>query len=123
MKDRGPKRTSRGNRNANVRVPEHLTADLRSFIEKLPDSPAVIYLKDQVWSKFLSKDTDPPALRAQRAMEKWLAVEERNAETNVRLAFTPTDYHILPRVHYDDFVSKCAEIIVSIIGDVQQKTP
>lgn len=103
--------------NANLPIPD-LTNDVRSFIQNLGDSPREVYLKDQAWSKFVSSETDAPSLRKQRAIDKWLAQEEINAETNVRLAFTPEDFHILPRVSYSEFMAFLTSLVETTIGAV-----
>ena len=76
------------------------------------------YLLNQVMTKFVSKETDSPELRRQRAIDKWLATEERNRDTNERLATTHGEYNILPRVMFSNFVDTVRRFIVDIIGDV-----
>lgn len=43
------------------------------------------YQADSYLSKYISWDTDPPAVRRDRAIVKWLGVELRNSGTNTRL--------------------------------------
>lgn len=76
------------------------------------------YLQQEVFSKFVSSDTDAPDIRRQRAINKWLSVERDNEATNDRLILTPEEYNILPRVSYVDFMDRCRLIIESIIGCV-----
>lgn len=103
--------------NANFPIPD-LTSDIKAFIASLGNTPRELYLKDQVWSKFVSNETDPPSSRYTRAVEKWLRQEEKNAETNVRLAFCDEDFHVLPRVSYRRFMTFFTSLIESTIGSV-----
>jgi len=99
------------------RLPSDLTSTLIERIMALPESAKADYLKGHFLSKFVSSETDPASLRRSRALEKWLLTEERNAETEVRLAFTPLEQSLLPGVSYDRFVSKCQQMVVDIIGE------
>lgn len=53
------------------------------------------YLKEVVFSKFVSMDTAPAKVRRQRAINKWLASERNNEATNVRLMTVSGEYNIL----------------------------
>jgi len=75
------------------------------------------YLKSEILSKFVSDETDPPAVRRTRAIFKWLCTERENEATNERLLMTPDEYNILPRVSFGSFVEVCRDIISGIIGD------
>jgi hypothetical protein len=75
------------------------------------------YLKQQFFSKFVSDDTDPAALRRQRAIEKWLATETMNEATNQRLLNLHEEYNILPRVSWARFRSFCQTLISDLLGD------
>jgi hypothetical protein len=97
--------------------PIDLTDRLIQEIQGLQASVRTDYLKSQFLSKFVSKDTDPPELRRQRAIEKWLAVEMKNEETEDRLLFTPGASQILPRVSLDEFFSFCRHLVCEIIGE------
>jgi len=103
---------------ANLRLPVDLTDEFRERIQALQSSPKSDYLKAEIFSKFLSNETDPPSLRRERAIQKWLLTEERNAATWERLENTLGDYNILPRVSYSKFVAFCRDVIVDIIGEV-----
>jgi len=97
--------------------PGNVTETLRELINALPASAKTDYLKAEVFSKFVSDDTDPPHVRRQRAINKWLATEKENEATNVRLLITPAEYNILPRVSYERFVNFCRDLVRNIIGD------
>jgi hypothetical protein len=75
------------------------------------------YLKEEILTKYVSHETDPPGDRRQRAINKWLATERENEATNDRLLLTPEEYNILPRVTYGSFVGWCQDTIRDIIGD------
>lgn len=77
----------------------------------------MLYLRSEVLSKFVSDATDPPDVRRNRAIFKWLVTERENEATNDRLTLTPSDYQILPRIAIGDFMSWCAAYIGDIIGD------
>jgi hypothetical protein len=70
----------------------------------------------EIMSKYVSSDTDPAALRRERAIVKWLACEDDNAVTNERLLHTHGKFNILPRVSFDHFMSWCTNFIEGIIG-------
>lgn len=103
---------------ANLQLPNDLTTFFREIpgIHGTTDRRSA-YLADQMFSKFVSNETDPPALREERAITKWLATEARNAETRDRIDNMPGEYNILPRVRYDTFIGKVQSIIRDLIGD------
>lgn len=104
----------RTNRN---KTTEDLTPQLRERILNLPSDVKSDYLKEQVFSKFVSPDTDPPLTRRTRAINKWLATEMENSATNERLLFTHEEYNILPRVTFQRFVEHARHLIAIVIGD------
>lgn len=75
------------------------------------------YLKEEVFSKFVSRETDSAVIRSQRAENKWLAVEMVNASTEERLMMTEPDFNILQDVSYSSFVEFCCGVVSDIIGD------
>lgn len=81
------------------------------------DSPKTSYLRSNLLSKFVSKDTDSPLVRRTRAINKWLATERNNEATNVRLLTTHDGFQILPHVKYETFMEKAREIVTSVIGE------
>lgn len=99
-------------------LPFDLTAQLVQKLMSLDDSVKGAYLKEQLMTKFVSQDTDPASLRRSRAIEKWLATEERNELTNERIIKTHEDYQILPHVPFSVFVEWCRGFIASIIGEI-----
>ncbi len=113
MKNRHDRRT----KCANTRLSNDLTVELRERILNLRESVSTDYLKEEVFSKFISDETDPSSLRRERAIAKWLMTEERNAETTERLFSTHEEYNILPRVTFGRFVSFCQDTIAALIGE------
>jgi hypothetical protein len=103
---------------ANSRVPEAVTQLFIDKILSLEQSPRVEYLREQILSKFVSSETDPPIVRRNRAIFKWLATERNNEATNDRLLTVDEDYQILPRTTWQSFVSFAQSLIVDIIGEV-----
>lgn len=114
MKNRQSKR---GNTFRAPILPDDLTSQLKERILALPASVKADYLKEEVFSKFVSKDTDPPLVRRNRAIFKLLCAEQDNAATEDRLLMTREDFNILPRVPYSRFVEWCGSLVESIIGD------
>jgi hypothetical protein len=98
-------------------LPIDLTTQLVSRLQDLLPSVKADYLKQEIMSKYVSHETDPPEVRRNAAIRKWLATERENEATNDRLLITPEEYNILPRVAYSDFVSWCRDFISGIIGD------
>jgi hypothetical protein len=98
-------------------MPDGLTEALKEKILSLQSSVKTDYLKEQVFSKFVSNDTAPAEVRRQRAINKWLSTERDNEATNDRLIFTPEEYNILPRVPFGVFVSFCRDLVIEIIGE------
>jgi hypothetical protein len=98
-------------------MPDGLTEELLERIQLLPASVKTQYLKQEVFSKFVSADTDAPLTRKIRAIRKWLVAERDNEATNDRLFITPGEYQILPRVSFEHFVSFCRSLICDIIGE------
>lgn len=103
---------------ANTEMPEGLTEELRTRLHQLKYSAKALYLKQEVFSKYVSSDTDAPEVRRARAIFKWLCAERDNEATNDRLILTPDGYQILPRVSYRRFMSFCQTTILGIIGEV-----
>jgi hypothetical protein len=103
---------------ANRRVPDWILPQLRQVLEDLPPTFRNNYLKACAFSKFVSETTDPPNVRRQRAIFKWLCAESNNQSTNERLLTLHEGFHILPHVTWRSFRSFVARTVSSIIGDV-----
>jgi len=104
-------------KNANVLVPPTIETEFRTALATLSDfCPSYAYLKSECFSKYVSSDTDPAEVRRQRAVNKWLSVEQQNSATNDRLLTVSPDYNILPRVHWSVFLDKLRAVVESIIG-------
>lgn len=103
----------------NVRLPTDVLPLVRQWVDNLPDgNPSYDYLKTVVFEKFVSRDTSPADIRRSRAIEKWLKVDEVNAETNERLMSTPGRTVLLPTVRFGPFVDWVRSFIEQIIGAV-----
>ena len=112
-------RTSQSVRNENIRMPDSITSEFIQRIESLPrTSIKTDYLIEQYLSKFVSQDTDPPAVRRTRAINKWLATERNNEATNVRILTFHEEYQVLPRVGFRRFVDWTRALIETTIGAV-----
>lgn len=98
-------------------VPNDLTFQLEQRVMSLLPSVKTDYLKEQLLSKFVSRETDPPEVRRTRAINKWLATERENEATNDRLLTTPGDFKIINQVKYDRFMDWCRDLTRDIIGD------
>jgi len=66
----------------------------------------------------VSSDTLPADLRRKAAVDKWLATEIRNEETNERLSTINEEYNILPRVTYARFMDSVRHYVKMVIGEV-----
>lgn len=100
-------------------LPNDLTDLLREKLRALRPSVKADYLNNQVFSKFVSKDTDPPLTRKIRAENKWLAAERDNEATEDRLLTTPHDHKLwVGGATYSQFVEFCSNVIGDLIGDV-----
>jgi len=102
----------------NTRVPQTFEAKLRETISNLSPGLRNDYLRQEIFSKYVSSETDAPDVRRQRAINKWLSVEVINRSTNERLINVDPEYQILPRVTWRAFIDKLSSIVSSIIGDV-----
>lgn len=103
---------------ANTRVPTTFESLLRTTVSNLYPSDKTDYLREEIFSKYVSSDTDSPDVRRQRAINKWLASEANNRSTNERLLTTDDEYQIIPRVKWCSFRDKVLSIVTSIIGEV-----
>lgn len=113
------KRTKPSFIDANIRVPQHLTSLLIEAVNGLSsETEANRYLKEVFLSKFVSKDTDPADLRRERAIDKWLAQEVTNRETNERLWSLDEGFNILPRVSWTRFVRVVQGYVLRVLGEV-----
>lgn len=93
-----------------------LTETIRTKLLQLQSSAKADYLKTEVFSKFVSTDTDSPNVRRTRAINKWLATERTNEATNERILLTHPDFQILPGVTFDAFLGFCRDRCETILG-------
>lgn len=102
---------------ANKVMPDGLTEIFFEKIMALPSSVKTDYLKREIFSKFISNDTEPGEVRRVRAINRWLSTERDNEATNERLLTISGEYNILPRVTFDHFIAFSRSLIRDIIGD------
>jgi hypothetical protein len=74
------------------------------------------YLRDELLSKYVDSSTTPADVRRQAAITKWLLVEEKNQQTNIRLLIGDEDFGWTTS---DALINKAREVISSVLG----KTP
>lgn len=109
-------RSTRSNYDANTVIPNDILPRLTGAVANARDCPSISYLRKEIFSKFVSAETDSAELRRSRAIEKWLATEMKNAETNVRLEHTPWCFNILPGVPFGRFIRTFRSILEGIVG-------
>lgn len=76
----------------------------------------VTYLKEQLLTKYCDPRATTAAVRKDRAIEKWLSTERRNARTNRRLLL---DEPTFSWCEYRIFVSRCRSLIARILGPLE----
>lgn len=72
------------------------------------------YLRDTLLSKYVDENTDPAHVRQQRAIVKWLTVEQRNERTNSRLTASETYFKGLG--NSTDFLLHAAKLVRKVLG-------
>lgn len=95
---------------------EAFVAQLDSLIESLAESYGGFkerYLLQEYRSKYVDSSTTSPGVRRSRAIEKWLATEERNRTTNIRLLIGDEDFGWC---NSSDLIEKARIIISKILG-------
>lgn len=90
---------------------------IEDWVKDLQPSFKNDYLRNEIFSKFVSSTTDSALVRQTRAINKWLATERENEATNDRLLTTPEDFNILPRVSLARFLTFCRDLVIEIIGE------
>lgn len=93
-------------------VHSRIVSDLESLLIR-KDCPKYRYLHDVFLTKYVGPDTDSAQLRKERAVSKWLATEQRNAKTNVRLYSLDPDFGFATG---DEIIVKAAAVIRALIG-------
>lgn len=101
-----------------------LTSEFSDALKSLlieDGSEKALYLERTLLTKFADPAPGQADLRRSRAIEKWLATEERNALTNDRLRKwgDSKSVHVLPGVSAKRFLDKVA----SVVADVLPWTP
>lgn len=101
-----------------------LTSEFSDALKSLlieDGSEKALYLERTLLTKFADPAPGQADLRRSRAIEKWLATEERNALTNDRLRKwgDSKSVHVLPGISAKRFLDKVA----SVVADVLPWTP
>lgn len=105
-------------------LPRSLISEFSESLKSLlieDGSEKALYLNRVLLSKYADPAPGQADLRRSRAIEKWLATEERNALTNARLRKwgESKSVHVLPGVSAKRFLDKVA----SVVADVLPWTP
>jgi len=74
------------------------------------------YLLEEFLSKFSDPSLNPPSVRKSRAIEKWLAIERRNAETNKRLLIGDVDFGWTTS---SELIGRVKSLISRILGPIK----
>lgn len=91
--------------------------EFNEYLDSTLDEPKSAYQKVHFLSKYVGPETDPSDVRRSRAIEKWLATELRNSDTNHRLLLTEDDTEITDGITFGKMVSVCRRLIRAIIYD------
>jgi len=102
-------------------LPEHIGVsvlnDLSHAVDTVRDEgPKGRYLGEQYLSKYCDSTTTPSDVRRMAAIKKWLATEERNAETNQRLMFADENFGWTT---WEVLRAKVRTIVSDILGPMQ----
>lgn len=108
-------------RNADSLLAPSLTAEIKKdlliLLDTYPNEFKFSYLAESVFSKYVGPETDPAPVRRQRAIDKWLATELTNSNTNHRLLFTDPEYEIIPGVKYKRFMDRVRAVVAQVLFD------
>lgn len=121
QKHRAYKRANRAVwRNANSTIPSAVSNSIVELLKERGaewgDDFSVKYLNEQYLSKYCSEDLVPAETRREAAISKWIATEETNRATNVRLAERDPGYNILPRITYSAFLKFARRLVSDVLG-------
>jgi hypothetical protein len=113
------KRSSRVSRNRDflpTSVGDAFLKDLDLLVESMAEAGSFkeTYLLSEYRSKFLDASITSPAERRQAAIDKFMAVEERNRATNQRLQIGDTDFGWITS---DALITKARQIVSRVLGD------
>jgi hypothetical protein len=113
------------NRHQSFATPRHLYTAFRELLVhelESDNSPKAKYLLKEFESKLLDPEySDPPAVRRERAINKWLACEVTNRETNVRLMHMSEEDVIFTSdgfpVDAPQIADTARRFVASVLGD------
>lgn len=103
-------------------IPSSHYGDFRQLFRELlasDDTPKARYLEQELESKMLDPQfADSPAVRRERAITKWLACEELNRSTNVRLMMhSDEDFLFLSKGTFPVYVPEVISVARGFIAD------
>ena len=105
--------------NPDFRITGDLTSTLIRDLDKILASDTSFrfqYMRSVWLSKYCEPSREGAELRQKRAIEKWLAVEDVNRETNERLRrFRDSSVDVLPGVPAQKFFSKMREMVSNVL--------
>lgn len=96
---------------------DELIKEVNTFLDNTRDEPKSAYMIGHFLSKYVGPETDSSDVRRQRAIEKWLATELRNSDSNHRLLLIDPDFEVIPQISHSRMVKTCRRIISTIIGE------
>lgn len=128
MHKHSSRRRQRGQRksgrfNANLRLSESAQTRIRNLFGEIDSEGnfALDYLRSEYTSKFCEVDSASADLRRSAAIEKWLTVETKNANTNMRLSSIDDGWNILPRVTIKTFLGFARNLVKDILGPLRDE--
>lgn len=104
-----------------IDLPERVTrkfeAQLRHLVDHLARENGYkgLYLREEIFSKYLDESLVPAATRRRAAIRKWISAERHNVRTNQRLLWGSPQWSWCG---YDEFLTDCRKIIADILGPV-----
>lgn len=124
-------RDNRGTRTQGLTARIDIPQEAKNLIMQLPeligsdkehsDFTDLAYLREEYLSKLNAEGLTPASERRANAIQKWLAIETRNAATNRRLRSMDPDYHVLPRVTFHRFLGFAQDFIGKILGPLSDE--
>lgn len=120
------KRQRKGKQNLlSVQLPSRLVdsiiPDLLSSLDESWPGFATQYLKDELLSKFVGKDTDPPDVRRDRGIAKFLEAERLNERTNFRLQYASIVDKDFVWIQYGSLIRRIRRLIRTILGPLNEE--
>lgn len=113
-------------RQVDVELPERVTVEFEKELRELISSSKTLYggaawgyLSDEMWSKYLDSNLVHPKSRATAAIHKFLAAEDRNADTNLRLTMLEATEKHLGWVSFGRLVKEARRFVQHVLGELR----